>query len=94
MRHKLSKMLLWIGFISLVYSSCYPNHPKQNPQQDFVDSLLALYIDSVYTTPLECSLIFKDAQEKVSDSSSFLKLGLFIGFCQHVLGNTDSALNL
>lgn len=83
-----------LGILALLLFSCSSKKKNRVLPMDrlITDSFLVSRMDSVYTHPLEMKGKFRKEQKNLTDSFSYYKLELFIGFCQFLEGQQDSTL--
>lgn len=89
------RILLYICLALLGISSCI-SHPskKTNIEQDLIDSFLISRFDSIYTYPALMEKRFRDAQQGLTDSSSYYRLQLFYGYCRYLQGDAEQAFRI
>lgn len=79
------------GILILLLFSCTSKQKRILPLDRLIaDSLLVSRIDSIYTHPLKMRETFREAQKHLTDSISYYKLELFIGFSLYIDGHPDS----
>lgn len=79
------------GILMFLLFSCSAEQKRTLPLDRLIaDSLLVSRIDSIYTYPLKMRETFREAQKHLTDSISYYKLELFIGFSLYADGHQDS----
>lgn len=78
--------------LSLMAASCSLRSTNSGMEErERVDSLIALYRDSIFTEPDAMKARFAEVQEGLTDSISYYKLLLFEGLCDYYAGRKDNA---
>lgn len=91
-KNKLIKSVLAFGILMLLLFACSSEKKKRILPLDrlIADSLLVSRLDSIYTHPLKMREVFRKTQKQLTDSFSYYKLELFIGFSLYLEGYQDS----
>lgn len=83
--------IIIFGILMLLLFSCTSKQKKILPLDKLIaDSLLVSRIDSIYTYPLKMRETFREAQKHLTDSISYYKLELFVGFSLYIDNHQDS----